>query len=715
MPILTPILDTRTWDDLRRELVARIPVYNPEWTDHHPSDPGITLLELAAFLGETALFKFNQIPETARLEFLRLLDVALLPARPATTLVELATDLGDGPLVSIGTRVSGGDLDAETVNECRVWPVRARAAIKRTTDRPADPELLDFVDRTEQRLDLGDRTAVYYTTTFARHDPAAPDQAVLDTDLTSDRTLWVALVADDPGALDQARGELVNIGFAPTDEAPDPGEVTACPGLGAEPVVPSLRWRITTGVTHDDRPSYADLDVVGDTTRGFTTAGVVRFRLPAAAEPVGVFPADPDLEGAGDRPPLVTPGDLDGEVLCWLRIDRPDPTGSLGRVRWVGANAAGVVARQSAPAEALGSGDGDSDQEFSLSRRDLLVDSIEVQVEESGRWVGYHPVDAFLPIGADDRHVVVDAEAGTVRFGRPPHQRVPQIGERIRVAPYRWGGGAAGNVPAGTIDTIAFGRPVTVHQPLDATGGADRETLTDGLDRVGTELRRRDRAVTASDFAELAYQADPGVVRAEVLARFRPSEPGQTAPGSVTVIVWPDRDPVHPGAPRPTRSLLDRVCAHLDRRRLITTELYVVPPTYVPLAVSVGIAVKPGHGIDAVRRWVALVVRQYLAPVPPFGPEGDGWPLGRLVRAAELEAAALQVDGVQYLTGLLLAAVDPDGRIGEVTDRVDLAAWQVPHLVTVTVVDGPPPTPGGAPPEPARTVAVPVPELLEEC
>ena len=89
MPLPTPILDDRSWQQLRDELVRRIPVYTPEWTDHNASDPGITLLELFAFLGENLLFRFNQVPEATRLEFLRLLQVPLRPAQPARALLEL--------------------------------------------------------------------------------------------------------------------------------------------------------------------------------------------------------------------------------------------------------------------------------------------------------------------------------------------------------------------------------------------------------------------------------------------------------------------------------------------------------------------------------------------------------------------------------------------------------------------------------------------------
>ncbi len=83
MPLPRPILDDRSYEQLRDELVRRIPVYTREWTDHNPSDPGITLLELFSYLGENLLYRFNQIPETTRLEFLRLLQIPLRPAQPS--------------------------------------------------------------------------------------------------------------------------------------------------------------------------------------------------------------------------------------------------------------------------------------------------------------------------------------------------------------------------------------------------------------------------------------------------------------------------------------------------------------------------------------------------------------------------------------------------------------------------------------------------------
>ena len=81
MPLQIPSIDDRRYQDLLNEALARIPVHNPEWTNFNKSDPGVTLLELFAFLTENLLYRSNQIPERNRRKFLQLLGV------PATSIV----------------------------------------------------------------------------------------------------------------------------------------------------------------------------------------------------------------------------------------------------------------------------------------------------------------------------------------------------------------------------------------------------------------------------------------------------------------------------------------------------------------------------------------------------------------------------------------------------------------------------------------------------
>ena len=77
MPLTLPRLDDRTYNDILQETVARIPVHTPEWTNHNDSDPGITMLQVFAWLGEMLAYRMNRVPELNYLKFLQLLGIEL--------------------------------------------------------------------------------------------------------------------------------------------------------------------------------------------------------------------------------------------------------------------------------------------------------------------------------------------------------------------------------------------------------------------------------------------------------------------------------------------------------------------------------------------------------------------------------------------------------------------------------------------------------------
>lgn len=66
-----PNLDTKTYSQLVAELTRRIPQFTKLWTDYNDSDPGITLLQLLAWLDESLLYQANQIPTLTDENFLR--------------------------------------------------------------------------------------------------------------------------------------------------------------------------------------------------------------------------------------------------------------------------------------------------------------------------------------------------------------------------------------------------------------------------------------------------------------------------------------------------------------------------------------------------------------------------------------------------------------------------------------------------------------------
>lgn len=732
MTLNRPVLDDRSYEQLRSDLVARIPVYAPEWTDHNASDPGITLLELFAFLGENLLYRFNQIPEATQLEFLRRLQIPLHPATPARTLVSFTTKVMTGVGVETGSVVTAGEVKFETLNEVRVLPVTAFAVGKIAEALPDEgSEEAQFFEQAYRRrgLDSADETAPYRSRILWEEDVGM----AIDFDHAVDGMLWVPVLAEKAEQVAAVRTALashaeapllLNIGFVPDSRLQPDEEITPpefaqrfrCPGTGASGSdAQAVEWQIWSGLSADNSPTYRALRLEGDTTAGLTREGIVRLRLPRDLDELGSFPIDDlDVIGTGELPPPLD-DEYNERVVLWLRAFRHDGR-RFGRVRYVGANAAQVEQRLSARPEFLGTGTGQPNQSYSLVNTQIEPGSVVLEVEDAGGWRPWEAVDGFFASGEGDRHFVVDTAAGTVTFGNGLQGFVPQIGQRIRVTAYRHGGGMAGNVAPEAIDKLSPGKAVKLSNPLPAHGGANAETIGQALDRIPGELRRRDRAVTESDFKELALLA-PGanLARSECLPRYHPAFPDEESAGVVSLIVWPTSDADNPNAPLPDRNQLRNVCRFLDARRLITTELYVLPPVYRRVAVAVGVKVRPGYGIDAVRHWVELVIRQFLAPLPPFGPSGQGWPLGRRVHGPELEAAAHQVEGVEYLEGLELVGWDADGNPLRTT--VPLAKNEVPELTGITVESGPITVDPGsliAPPA-SGPPPVPVPVLKEEC
>jgi hypothetical protein len=87
MALTSPNLDDRTFEQLLDEAKRVVAKSCPEWNDLSPSDPGVVLLELFAYLTDTMIFRLNRLPEKAYIEFLRLMGVTLYPPSAASVML----------------------------------------------------------------------------------------------------------------------------------------------------------------------------------------------------------------------------------------------------------------------------------------------------------------------------------------------------------------------------------------------------------------------------------------------------------------------------------------------------------------------------------------------------------------------------------------------------------------------------------------------------
>src|SRR5688500_596820 len=84
MPIKPPNLDDRRYADIVREARSLIPQYCPEWTNLSDADPGMTLVQLFAWMTEMTIYRLNRVPDKTYVHFLNFIGEERRDARPAT-------------------------------------------------------------------------------------------------------------------------------------------------------------------------------------------------------------------------------------------------------------------------------------------------------------------------------------------------------------------------------------------------------------------------------------------------------------------------------------------------------------------------------------------------------------------------------------------------------------------------------------------------------
>src|SRR5215218_5396749 len=145
MPLQIPEIDRRSFQELLDETLARIRVHNPEWTNYNESDPGITMLQLFAFLAESVIYRSSVIPERARIKFLTLLDIPIAPAHAAQGVVTFETQRGalEPVLVDADTELLAGQVPFRTRHALDVAPLEGRPYLKTPLAADREAEVRD--------------------------------------------------------------------------------------------------------------------------------------------------------------------------------------------------------------------------------------------------------------------------------------------------------------------------------------------------------------------------------------------------------------------------------------------------------------------------------------------------------------------------------------------------------------------------------------------
>jgi len=99
--------------------------------------------------------------------------------------------------------------------------------------------------------------------------------------------------------------------------------------------------------------------------------------------------------------------------------------------------------------------------------------------------------------------------------------------------------------------------------------------------------------------------------------------------------------------------MLRTVCAYLDQRRLLTTEVYVIRPTYRRVLIDAEVVSIDTADLAEVKKALENTLLIYFHPLVG-GDDGQGWPFGGTIFFSRIYQRLFTVPGVQSIPQLTI-------------------------------------------------------------
>jgi len=630
MALPVPNLDDRRFQDLVDDAKRLVQQRCPEWTDHNVSDPGVTLIELFAWMSDQLLYRMNRVPDRHYVKFLELLGVRLFPPIAARAAVTFWLSAPQPDVVRIAASTQVATVRTQADDAIVFATLEDLAIVPCALARPGS-----IVDGKQFRdgspgIDKGNGFLCFDT-------PPKPGDALM------------------VGLTDAVPSCAITLRIKATIE-----------GVGVDPDRPPLIWEAWDGA------SWSECEVDRDGTGGLNRDGDIVLHVPASH----------------------TTSVIDKQRAGWIRArivepdeDQPAYSASPSIKALTAFTIGGTTTAVNAEAvhdELIGASGGIPGERFQLKRRPIVPGSgpAVLQVSDEEGWLDWQQVATFADSGPADRHFVLDAAAGELLLGPGVRMEdgsfrqygaVPPKGARLSIQTYFTGGGRQGNVAAKAINTLKSSIPYVarVENRRAAAEGVDGEDIENAKVRGPIVLRTRGRAVTTEDYEQLALEAAPEVARVRAV----PAGDGVDA-GSVRVLVVPAASS-QAGRLQfeqlvPSDDTLEKISRRLDECRVIGVRVLTEPPAYRGITVVARLRARARTNPARLQEAALEALYAYFHPIIG-GPDGGGWPFGRPVQVGEVYAVLQSVRGLELVEDVRLFGADPiTGQRGQAVPRLDL-------------------------------------------
>lgn len=684
MSIPNPTLDDTSFEQLVDEAKKKIPAYSSVWTDFNESDPGITFIELFAWLADMQIYSLNKITEKNYLRYLKLLGVTLTPPNLSKVDISLKTDLNAPAfLIKKGTKFKVDDMSIENNtdiiyetydDDICVTPFSIKRILSHSNFQGMEIKEASKIDGAYFYA-FGEIPAVG-NAFYLGLEGICPD---------NEQKLFCSssVTGSEPESKKPAK-ILISI-YLYEKDLPQIGEH----GSEKPDVYLSMkvRWEYST------RDKYGNLcwweiekskHHLKDTTKELTHSGKISFTVPfrrgdernivlsslVGKNKIRSSNIDSTIDNNGDN------------NLFWIRCVLIEGNYEISpRIDAILPNTVSAVYGTTVEEPLINisndssvGGDtkstGFPNQTFSVggvSKTNIpiiellylyTVYTVNGQDISCTKWEAVNDFDSSTP---DDYHYVVDMSKGKIMFGNGLTGRIPDKGDKV-IMRYTYGDAAAALIRPETVFNIAFDNGNSLQalsgiNPLSSSPGTDQETIEEALRRAANDLKTPFRAVSSIDFECIAIHT-PGLRVARAKA-FPSSVPGSNA---VKVVVVPFSRSKNPAS---SNGFLRTVAKHLDKHRLITTKVMVIGPKYIGISVTMSITLTPGIDAQIIKEGIYKALDDFLAPISDGSKsqngfncsksQNGGWPFGKAVYKSEIYSQIDGVVGVDRITNLSLS------------------------------------------------------------
>ena len=520
-----PKLDDVTYEQMMQRAVSRIPSMTEEWTDYNQHDPGITVLQMYAWLTDMLDYYMSATGDVHIEKYLKLLGIEPEEGKPASGHV-VVEGLPAGTMLSAGTRFLAGTIPYETVQDYEIYENRFCAFLNEV-----DGILMDL-------------------TAFAGKDGDYAE--CFSEKFEQEAAVWFWF--EKP----LLKGDGLYICIE-TDEKRNP--------FGDSFRLCDLTWQIYT------EQGWVEVSVK-DETCGFLRSGFVW--------PEMIGEMDKFLE-----PSLGRKGYVIRAVLKENRYDCLPRIGMV-YVNPLQVVQKATVCKEGEilPELRIGQTDGCAGQALLFDYPDVWNFSL-LLLGADGEPVIWRRVKSFVEAGYADQVFVYEEEQQQIRFGDGIHGMVPPQKQSVYVTGLSCSLYEAGNVQAGELKTFAKMQETAcrVYNPMPLDGGAYREQLKDMISRMEESVFAQKRMASEEDYEQIIGSTPglriervhviPGTAYGRLYRRKRDHN-------EVVAVVKPwSRET----CPQLGDVYEETIRQYMEPFRLINTKVSIVSPAYVGIEI----------------------------------------------------------------------------------------------------------------------------------